>query len=76
MGKYSNFSFQTLLVRPKSAIYTPKRDDEHSCHFYMKVPPHPFPNPETDGHFISFTYDADASEVTVSCPAEYSINLF
>ena len=26
-------------MRPKSAIYTPKRDDEHSCHFYMKVPP-------------------------------------
>ena len=32
---------QTLLVRPKSAIYTPKRDDEHPCHFYMKVPPLP-----------------------------------
>ena len=23
-----------LLVRPKSAIYTPKQDDEYSCHFY------------------------------------------
>ena len=32
---------QTLLVRPKSAICTPKRDDEHPCHFYMKVLPPP-----------------------------------
>ena len=22
------------LVRPKSAIYTPKKDDEYPCHFY------------------------------------------
>ena len=36
----------------------------------------PSPTPETDGHFISFTYDADASEVTVSCRALYSVNLF
>ena len=29
----------TLLVRPKSAIYTPKQDDEYPCHFYMGVSP-------------------------------------
>ena len=23
----------------KPTIYTPKRDDEHPCHFYMGVPP-------------------------------------
>ena len=74
MGKYSNFSSQTPYLRPKFAIYTPKRDDEHPSHFYMKVAP-PF-TPATDGHFINFTYDADASEVTVSCPAVYLINLF
>ena len=26
-------------MRPKSAIYTTKRDDEHPHHFYMGVPP-------------------------------------
>ena len=35
MGKYSDFPSQTPQVRPKSANYTPKRDDEHPCHFYM-----------------------------------------
>ena len=30
---------QTPQVRPKSAIYTPKRDDEHPRHFYMGFPP-------------------------------------
>ena len=28
---------QTPLVRPKSAIYTPKRDDEQPRHFYTGV---------------------------------------
>ena len=38
MGKYSDFPFQTPLVRPKSAIQdTPKLDDEHLRHFYMGV---------------------------------------
>ena len=26
-------------MRPKSSIYTPKRDNEHPPHFYMVVPP-------------------------------------
>ena len=26
-------------MRPKSAIYTTKQDDEHPHHFYMGVPP-------------------------------------
>ena len=30
MGKYSDFPSQTPQVRPKSAIYTPKRDNEHT----------------------------------------------
>ena len=41
MGKYSNFPSQTPQMRPKSAIYTPKRDDEHPRHFYMESPPPP-----------------------------------
>ena len=41
MGKDSDFPSQTPQVRPKSAIYTPKRDDEHPCHFYMGVAPGP-----------------------------------
>ena len=32
MDKYGAFPSQTPSVRPKSAIYTPKRDDEHPCH--------------------------------------------
>ena len=32
MDTYGAFLSQTPLVRPKSAIYTPKRDDEHPCH--------------------------------------------
>ena len=39
MGKYSEFPSQTPLVRPKSAIYTPKWDDEHPRNFYTGVPP-------------------------------------
>ena len=39
MGKHSEFPSQTPQARPKSAIYTPKRDDEHACHFYVGVPP-------------------------------------
>ena len=26
-------------MRPKSEIYTPKRDDEHPHHFHMRSPP-------------------------------------
>ena len=25
-------------MRPNSAIHTPKRDEEHPCHFYIRVP--------------------------------------
>ena len=39
MGKYSDFLSQTPYQRPKSVIYTPKRDDEHPCYFYMGIPP-------------------------------------
>ena len=38
MGKYSDFPSQTSKVRPKSVIYTPKRDDKHPDHFDMGVP--------------------------------------
>ena len=38
MSKYSDFPSQTYL-RPKSAIYTLKRDFDHPCHFYTEVPP-------------------------------------
>ena len=38
MGKYSDFPSQTSKLRPKSAICTEKRGDEHLCHFYMRVP--------------------------------------
>ena len=38
MGKYSDFPPQTPQGRPKSAIYTPKRDNEHPRHFYVVVP--------------------------------------
>ena len=41
MGKYSEFPSQTPQVRPKSANYTPKRDNENPCHFYMEVAPGP-----------------------------------
>ena len=35
---HSDFPSQTPKVRPKSAIYIPKRDNEHPRHFYMGVP--------------------------------------
>ena len=37
MAKYSDFPSQTPWGRPKSAIYTPKWDNEHPHHFYMGV---------------------------------------
>ena len=39
VGKNIGFPSSTLQVRPKSAIYNPKRDDEHPRHFHMGVPP-------------------------------------
>ena len=41
MGKYDVFLSQASEVRPKTAMYTPKRDDEHPRHFYMETPPLP-----------------------------------
>ena len=38
MSKYSDFPSQTSL-RPKSAIYTLKRDFEHPCHFFLRESP-------------------------------------
>ena len=40
----SDFPYQTPLVRPKSAVYASKRDDEHPRHFNMGVPPAPRDN--------------------------------
>ena len=37
MDKYSDFPSQIPYMRPKSAIYTPKQDNEHPSHFYMGV---------------------------------------
>ena len=49
MGKYSDFPSQIPKVRAKSAIYTPKGDDELLRHFHMAVPPSPdWTQPETD----------------------------
>ena len=39
MGKYGDFPSEASVVRPKSAMYTSKRDDEHPRHFYMGIPP-------------------------------------
>ena len=39
MAKYNGVFPRTPQVRPKSKIYTPKRDDKHPRHFYMQVPP-------------------------------------
>ena len=39
MSKYGDFPSEASEVRPKSAMYTPKRDDEHPRHFYMGTPP-------------------------------------
>ena len=46
MGKYSDFPSQTPYVRPRSAIYSPKRDYEHLVTFiweYSQVLPRYFP---------------------------------
>ena len=32
-------------MRPKSEIYTPKRDDKHPHRFHLQSPPHPHPPP-------------------------------
>ena len=38
-AKYNGVLPRRPKVRPKSEIYTPKRDDEHPCPFHMRVPP-------------------------------------
>jgi len=37
-AKYDGVLPRTPQVRPKSEIYTPKRDDEHPHHFHMRSP--------------------------------------
>ena len=37
-AKYDGFLPRTPYVRPKSEIYTPKRDDEHPHPFQMRSP--------------------------------------
>ena len=42
-------------MRPKSEIYTPKRDDEHPRLFHMAVAPHrPAPLPYTASSLLFF----------------------
>ena len=38
-AKYDGVLPRTPQVRPKSEIYTPKRDDEHPHPFHMRSPP-------------------------------------
>ena len=38
-AKYDGVLPRTLSVRPKSEIYTPKRNDEHPHRFHMRSPP-------------------------------------
>ena len=40
-AKYDGVLPRTPQVRPKSEIYTPKRDDEHPHPFHMRSPPPP-----------------------------------
>ena len=42
-AKYDGVLPRTPYVRPKSEIYTPKRDDEHPHPFHMRSPPPPPP---------------------------------
>ena len=53
MVQYSDFPSQTPLVRPKSAIFIPKRDHEHPRHFYMGVPQGGFPPAGSTRIFLS-----------------------
>ena len=41
--------FPEPWARPKSELYTPKRDDEHPYLFYIRVPTAPPPPPPGDG---------------------------
>ena len=38
-AKYDGVLPRTPYVRPKSEIYTRKRDDEHPHPFHMRIPP-------------------------------------
>ena len=38
-AKYDGVLPRTPLMRPKSEIYTPKRDDVHPHHFHRRSPP-------------------------------------
>ena len=40
-------------MRPKSEIYTPKRDDEHTRPFHMRVPTRGVRTIETDDHIFA-----------------------
>ena len=47
-AKYDGVLLRTPQVRPKSEIYTPKRDDEHPHPFHMRSsPPKGWTNPPT-----------------------------
>ena len=42
-SEYDGVLPRTPYVRPKSEIYTPKREDEHPHPFHMRIPPLPHP---------------------------------
>ena len=57
MGKYSDFPSQAPQMRPKFAIYIPKRDDGHLRHFYIGVLPPPPTSPVSREIYVIWTED-------------------
>ena len=67
-AKYDGVLPRTPQVRPKSEIYTPKRDDEHPHPFHMRSPP----LPRALGHFTQIYLHCVGHAETFLC--NYDVN--
>ena len=60
-------------MRPKSEIYTPKRDEEHPCPFHMGVPSPPGEAPHVPFHNVLRGQELQEGELLhckIICPTK------
>ena len=59
-------------MRPKSEIYTPKRDDEHPNHFHMRsLPPRPPPRASTQRCLFASGPSQQEGKKSAKCPNNF-----
>ena len=70
MAKYNGVLPRTPYGRPKSEIYTPKRDDEHPCPFHVGKPHPKPPTPHPPAFLTISTNQIGSSDQSEACRAK------